>query len=98
MKQGSLFCFVLFATCRSPLRTFGIFRKLWMTRGAPTWFGAIVWKLLIIEPFSQGKLNKIESENSIRIWGCSGCCWKALGESDLGEFVSQFSELRCERY
>jgi hypothetical protein len=28
-------------------------------------FGAMVWKLLIIEPFSQGKLNKIEIENCI---------------------------------
>jgi hypothetical protein len=44
---------------------FRIFRKLWRTRGAPTQFGATVWKLLIIEP----KLNKIESENSIGIWG-----------------------------
>jgi hypothetical protein len=42
-----------------------------MTRGAPTRFGATVWKLLIIEPFSQWKLNQIESENSIGIWGCS---------------------------
>jgi len=69
-----------------------------MTRGAPTRFGAIVWKLLIIEAFSQWKLNKIESENSIEIWGHSWCCWKALGESDFMEFISQFSELRCGRY
>jgi hypothetical protein len=69
-----------------------------MTRGAPTWFGAIVWKLLIIEPFFQWKFNKIKSENSIGIWGCSGCCWKALGESDLVEFISEFSELRFGRY
>jgi hypothetical protein len=74
---------------------FRIFRKPWRTRGAPTQFGATVWKLLIIEP----KLNKIESENSIGIWGGhSWCCWKALGESDLVEFISQFSELRCGRY
>jgi hypothetical protein len=67
MKQGSLFCFVLFLFClphgdlpRGTLcRTFDILRKLWMTRGAPTRFGAIVWKLLIIEAFSQWKLNKI---------------------------------------
>jgi hypothetical protein len=33
-----------------------------------TWlFGAMVWKLLIIEPFFQGKLNKIEIENYIGI-------------------------------
>jgi hypothetical protein len=30
-------------------------------------FGAIVWKLLIIEPFSQLKLNKIKTENCIGI-------------------------------
>jgi len=26
-------------------------------------FGATMWKLLVIEPFSQWKLNKIETEN-----------------------------------
>jgi hypothetical protein len=61
-------------------------------------FGATMWKLLIIEPFSQQKLNKIETENCIGISGCSWCCWKALGELDLIEFVSQFSKLRCGRY
>jgi hypothetical protein len=58
----------------------------------------MVWTLLIIEPFSQGKLNKIKTENCIGIWGDSWCCGKALGESDLIEFTSQFSELRCGRY
>jgi hypothetical protein len=47
-------------------------------------FGATMWKLLVIEPFSQWKLNKIEN--------------LALGKSHLIEFISQFSELRCERY
>jgi hypothetical protein len=28
-------------------------------------FGSMVWKLLIIEPFFQGKLNKIEIEKYI---------------------------------
>jgi hypothetical protein len=34
-------------------------------------FGASVWKkkLLIIEPFSQQKLNKIKTEKCIGIWG-----------------------------
>jgi len=59
-------------------------------------FGAILWKLLIIEPFSQYKVNKIENEKCIE--GISWCCWKALGKSDLIGFISQFSELRCERY
>jgi hypothetical protein len=57
-----------------------------------------MWKILITEPFSQWKLNKIETENCIGIWGCSWCCWKALGESDLIEFISHFSELKCRRY
>jgi hypothetical protein len=63
-------------------------------------FGATVWKkkLLIIEPFSQQKLNKITTENCTGIWGHSWCCWKALGKSDLIDFISQFSELMCERY
>jgi hypothetical protein len=60
--------------------------------------GAMVWKLLIIESFSQLKLNKVETENYIGIWGRSWCSWKVLGESDLMEFISQCSELRCERY
>jgi len=61
-------------------------------------FGAMVWKLLIIEPFFIWKLNTIKTENYIGIWGCFWCCWKAVDESDLIEFISQFSELRCEKY
>jgi hypothetical protein len=33
---------------------------------------------------------KIETENCIGIWGRSWRSWKALGESDLIEFISQF--------
>jgi hypothetical protein len=41
-------------------------------------FGATKWKLLIIESFSQRKLNKIETgETVLEFWGCSWCCWKA---------------------
>jgi hypothetical protein len=43
-----------------------MFGKLSMKRGALPWFevvGAIVWKLLIIEPFFRWKQNKIEIEN-----------------------------------
>jgi len=80
----------------------GIFRKLSISRGAPTWserlFGAMVWKLLIIEPFSQWKLNEIKTESCIGIWGCFWCCWKAFSEPHLIEFISQFPELRCGRY
>jgi hypothetical protein len=61
-------------------------------------FGTPVWKLLIIEPFSQWKLNKVETENCIGIWRYSWCCWRPLGKSDLIEFISQFSELVCGRY
>jgi hypothetical protein len=63
-------------------------------------FGAMVWKLsMIIEPFSQWKLNKIKREDCIGIWEHSWCYWKAFGKSDLIKFVSQLSELlRCARY
>jgi hypothetical protein len=57
-----------------------------------------MWKILITKPFSQWKLNKIEIENCIGIWGCSLYCWKALGQSDVIEFFSHFLELRCKRY
>ncbi len=61
-------------------------------------FGTTLWKLLIIEPFSQWKLNKIKTENCTGIWGRSWCSWKALGDSHLIEFISHFAELRCARY
>jgi hypothetical protein len=53
-------------------------------------FGATVWKLLIIEPFSQWKLNKIEIENYIGIWGHLWCCWKTFGESNLINYFTIF--------
>jgi hypothetical protein len=34
-------------------------------------FGAMVWRLLIIESFFKLILNKIETENYIGIWGHS---------------------------
>ncbi len=61
-------------------------------------FGATMRKLLIIEPFSQWKLNKIKIENYIEIWGHLWCCWKTFGESNLIEFISQFSKLRFGQY
>jgi hypothetical protein len=60
-------------------------------------FGAMMWKL-IIEPFFQWKLNKIETKNCIEIWGCSSCCWKVFNKSYLINFISRFLELRCGRY
>jgi hypothetical protein len=61
-------------------------------------FGAMVWKLLIIEPFSQWKLElkwnwKMNWNLGVFLVFC-----KALGESGLIEFLSQFSELRREIY
>jgi hypothetical protein len=35
-----------------------------------------VWKLLIVELFSQQKLNKIKTENCIEIWGVLGVVGK----------------------
>jgi len=105
MKQGSLFCFV----CHVEIFQIIVLHiALLVSLESCQWvgvhwfglrfFGAMVWKLLIIEPFSPWKLNKIETENYIGIWRSSWCCWKALDESDLIEFISQFSELRCKRY
>jgi hypothetical protein len=48
-----------FANHNASCHAFGIFGKLLMS--ALTWFGAIVWKLLIIEPFSKWKQNKIKT-------------------------------------
>jgi hypothetical protein len=61
-------------------------------------FGIMVWKLLIIEPFFQWKLNKIKTENCIGILGRSWCYWKAISNSDLRKFIFQISKLRCGRY
>jgi hypothetical protein len=45
--------------------------------------------------FLNEELNKIKTEKCVGILGHSWCCWKALGESDLIGFISQFSELSC---
>ncbi len=76
MKQGSLFCFVLSSwdllNCSTSCHSLGIFRKLWWV--GVHWLGlrligAMVWKLLLVEPFSQWKLNRIETKNCIEILG-----------------------------
>jgi hypothetical protein len=36
----------------------------------------------------------LKLKNLMEIWGHSWCCWTALHESDLIEFVSQFPELK----
>jgi hypothetical protein len=53
-------------------------------------FGISVWKLLIIEPFSQWKLNKIKIENCVLEF--EGVVEKALTliNSNLINFISQF--------
>ncbi len=67
MKQGSLFCFVMLRSLKSwcfMLHSWYLWKaldKLLMGTGASTWFEtllAMVWKLLIIELFSQWQLNK----------------------------------------
>jgi hypothetical protein len=58
----------------------------------------MVWKLLIIDPTSQRKLNKIE--NFYRVFKAFLVLLESpwLGKSELIEFISRFSELRCGRY
>jgi hypothetical protein len=79
-------------------RALGIFGKLSMSRGASTW---LVWDCLELWCGSYQLLNHFLNENHIKLklktWGCSWCYCKALDKSDLIEFISRFSELRCER-
>jgi hypothetical protein len=77
MKQGSLFLFH-FVVLRC-LRSWGFtLHSLLVSLKSPRWvgvhrlglrlFGAMVWKLLIVESFSQWILNKIETQNYLEIW------------------------------
>jgi hypothetical protein len=50
----------------------------------------MVWKPLIIEPFSEWKLKRIEIENYIGTSGHYWCCWKALSKKYLTGFISHF--------
>jgi hypothetical protein len=79
-------------------RALGIFGKLSMSRGASTW---LVWDCLELWCGSYWLLNHFLNENHIKLklktWGRSRCYCKALDKSDLIEFISQFSELSCER-
>jgi hypothetical protein len=61
-------------------------------------FGTTVWKLLIIELFFQWKSNQIKTKNCIGIWGHSWYSWKTLGESNLIDFLLQFSKLKSGKY
>jgi len=82
MKQCSMFCFV----CHVEISQTMMLHAMLLVSSKSSWwegvhwfglrmFGAIVWKLLIIEPFFQWKLNKIKSRIFIWIWRR---CWKAL--------------------
>ncbi len=68
-----MFCFVDWG-----LPKHGFMSHSWyllMIKGAPIWIGPTMWKLLIIEPFSLWKLNKIKTGNCNEIRGHSWCCW-----------------------
>jgi hypothetical protein len=102
MKQASLFCHteisqivVLHAALLVCSESSCWVRVHWLGLRL---FGAMAWKLLIIQSFSQWKINKIKIDNCIGIWRHSWCFWKVLDESDLIRFISQFWELRCGRY
>jgi hypothetical protein len=79
-----LFCFVSWDLPNHPAscRALGIYRKLLMSTGASRLFGATVWKLLIIEPFSQWKLNK--NQNWKQHW-------------NLGAFLDLHQRVRFNR-
>jgi hypothetical protein len=107
MTHLILFCFVLFCHINI-FQTMMLHARLLVASKSFQWvrvhwlglkvFGTIVWKLLIIEPFFLWKLNKIEIENHIGIWGHLWCCRKTFGEPNLIEFISQFSKLRFGWY
>jgi hypothetical protein len=63
--------------------------------------GWLVWDYLELWCGRYWLLNHFVNENhkksKLKTWGCSWCCCKALGKSDLIEFIPQFSELWCER-
>jgi len=78
-----------------------IIKKFSMNRGATTWFrmfGAIVWNLLIIEPFFLWIKKKTKIENYIGIWVHSWDYWKALTKFDLVKLILWFWDLKCEQY
>ncbi len=84
MKQDSVFCFSHAEISQTTMLHATLFVQLESSQWVGVhWdglrlFGATVRTLLIIIPFSQWKLTKIETENCIGIWKDSWCCWKAL--------------------
>ncbi len=61
-------------------------------------FGIMMYKLLIIEPFS----HRNEKKSKLRIVWEFGCVLRVIRKLslslDLFKFISQFSELRCGKY
>jgi len=103
MKQSSLSCFVLSCWDFMVLHTILLVslessERVRVHQLGLKLFGVTMWKPMIIEPFSQWKLNKLKTENYIGMWKHSWCCWNALSESDLIKLISQFSKLRYRRY
>jgi hypothetical protein len=88
ISEGKVVCFVLFCLSSWDLpnhgasrHMLGIFRKILMSRVhrlGLRLFGATVWKLLIIEPFFQWKLNKIGTETVFEFGGIQGVVEKPL--------------------
>jgi hypothetical protein len=74
----------------------GIFGKLLMNRGAPTWFET-VWSYGV-EAIDYWTMFSMKWKTVLEFEGVLKCCWKALSYSDVMEFISQFSELRCGRH
>jgi len=92
IKEGSLFCFVSF------MPHFWSFGKLSMNKRTPTWF-ATFWSFRV-EAIDYWNIFSMKNGNIKLYWnlGLSWCYWKLYNELDLIEFISQFSEPRCERY
>ncbi len=96
VKEGSLFCFVLFVFMRST--KLGCFRlhswSLWKALEEEGCIGLVSWRLdygcrssWILNDFFQWKLNFRVAENFRGIGMCLWCCWKDLDERDLTEFI-----------
>lgn len=79
MKQGSLFCFV----CQIEIsQTIALHAALFVFLKISQWikvhqlglklFGVMVWKLLIIKPFFQWKVNKNKIEIVLEVGGVLG--------------------------
>jgi hypothetical protein len=110
MKQGGLFCFVLFrhddisqTMVLHVVLLVSLESSRWVGSDAPTWFETI-WSCYGVEAIEYWTIflmkTKSNQKSETVYWNWEVFlvnCWKALGESNLIEFISQFSELRCGR-